>query len=660
MSNYVSTPGSLGEPWVERDWPGVGGELFEAKSLDPDAGGTYRDKVIFDVTQAAQNLNRTGYSWNSRSYGELDDGVLNFGFWLNLEELANSYYVNATGTVAFNEVFYGDTFSTFTADQRTLARESIGLWDDLIAISFRETKSGNADITFGNTDTGGAQAYAYLPFGDRLDATYAALYDFEEAGRLSGDVWIDGFVASNFFPADDSYYAKTTMVHEIGHGLGLSHPGDYDALDDDDGDGEPDPISYENDAFYAQDSLQYSIMSYWDAYETGAQHIDWSLLNFSYAATPLVHDIAAIQRIYGADNTTRTGDTVYGFNSTANRAEYDFAQNKRPVVSIWDAGGNDTLDFSGWNTDSLIDLNAGAFSSGGGIEEFLTLEQVNANRAAAGFAPRNQAAFDFYEGLKNQLGLTSGLFKDNISIAYGVVIENAVGGGGDDRLIGNSANNRLTGNAGSDVFELRTSGRTGVDVITDFRGGDLLATEKMIADGNGDGIITWRTGRAVTLDASDGDAVGLSGVSGSTGLRYMGLVDGLHYYGGANIRPAATSGQRVIESRFGDETLAGRSDASRTDIFFFDTANVVAGLGRDKLTFTGRDMLVTTTQLVDNNGDGVITFRDGSLELSGQGGSIDFSGATALEFDGVVENNGVRYYVYSGLGSSIGTADLDF
>ena len=86
----------------------------------------------------------------------------------------------------------------------------------------------------------------------------------------------------------------------------------------------PDPISYENDAFFAQDSLQYSIMSYWDAYETGAQHIDWSLLNFAYAATPLVHDIAAIQAIYGADPNTRTGDTVYGFNSTADRSAFDF------------------------------------------------------------------------------------------------------------------------------------------------------------------------------------------------------------------------------------------------------------------------------------------------------------------------------------------------
>ncbi|WBH17322.1 M10 family metallopeptidase C-terminal domain-containing protein [Sphingomonas radiodurans] len=88
-------------------------------------------------------------------------------------------------------------------------------------------------------------------------------------------------------------------------------------------------------------------MSYFDAYETGAQHIDWTLTNFASAATPLGHDIAAIQAIYGVDTTTRTGNTVYGFNSTARDDAYDFSLNTRPIVTIWDAGGKDTLDFSG-------------------------------------------------------------------------------------------------------------------------------------------------------------------------------------------------------------------------------------------------------------------------------------------------------------------------
>lgn len=558
-------------------------------SLDPDAGGTYRDKPIYSVEEVEEQLNRTGYDWYTNNYNELDDGVLNFGFWNTRAELQNSYYTNDDGTMAFTEV---SRFVTFTAAQRDLARASIQLWDDLVNIRFQETAVADADITFGNVNQPNTQAYAYLPFGNIYDQAYEENYNWSDIGRLSGDVWIGYQAASNFNPLTDGYYAKTTMVHEIGHAIALSHPGDYNASD-------TNPINYEFSAEYAQDSRQYSIMSYWEAYETGAQHIDWALLNFAYAATPMVHDIAAIQAIYGADPLTRLGETVYGFNSTAGRSAYDFTVNTRPVISIYDAGGNDTLDFSGWNTPSIINLNEGSFSSGGGVEEFLTLEEVNAARAAAGFAARTQATFDFYEDLKEQLGLTSGLFKDNISIAYGTVIENAVGGGGDDLIIANSAANRLDGGAGrdtvsyetatsavtvslatglgsggaagdvllnienlrgsafgdtltgdagnnvinggagndilrggggNDVFVFNTNQSIGSDRILDFSAGDRIATDKKIADLDGDGIVFANRSGVLTLD-SDGDSVRFEGTNVSSGFRYLGEVDGLHVYG---------------------------------------------------------------------------------------------------------------------------------
>ncbi|HEX8485481.1 M10 family metallopeptidase [Sphingomonas sp.] len=641
--------------------PGCGGGIDDpdAMSLDPSAGQTYAGKPIWNITTVESNLNRSGWDWYTNNYGELNDGVLNYGFWLNYEELANSYYVNATGTIAFDEAFYAEDFSPFTAGQQAITRASVGLWDELVSISFRETKSGNADLTYANTFTGGAQAYAYLPFGNIFDSFYEENGDFEDVGRLSGDVWIDGFVASNFFPLADSYYAKLTMIHETGHSLGLSHPGDYDALDDDDGDGVPDPITYANDAAYAQDSLQYSVMSYFDAYETGAQHIDWSLLNFGYAATPLIHDIAAIQAIYGADTTTRTGNTVYGFNSTAGRAEYDFTQNKRPIVAVWDAGGTDTLDFSGWNTPSTIDLNEGAFSSGGGITEFLTLEQVNANRAALGFAPRSQATYEFYEELRAQLELESPLFTDNISIAYGAIIENAIGGGGNDRLVGNQVNNVLTGKGGADLFEIRNAGVSGSDRIADFGRSDVLAVNKTLVDNNNDGIITWSG--TLTVDPSDGDKVTFTGLSGSSGLRLLGSEDGLTYYGASTARPIAKSGQKVFESKIGNDTLNGSSSATVRDVFFFDTGNAAPGQGNDRVNLTTRDILVTTTKIADNNDDGVIQFGS-SLGLAGNGGSVQLTNGTAalssIEYDGSLTKNGVTYYVYSNIGSTAGLADL--
>src|SRR5882757_2986753 len=127
-------------------------------------------------------------------------------------------------------------------------------------------------------------------------------------------------------------------------------------------------------------------------------------------STPMVDDVAAIQAIYGADMTTRAGDTTYGFHSNAGRAVFDFTVDTTPIVTIWDAGGNDTLDLSGYSANQRIDLHAGTYSDVGGM--------VN-----------------------------------NVAIAYGVTIESAIGGSGNDTITGNDVNNVLRGNGGNDTID---------------------------------------------------------------------------------------------------------------------------------------------------------------------------------------------------------------
>ncbi|MGH6737028.1 MAG: M10 family metallopeptidase C-terminal domain-containing protein [Methyloceanibacter sp.] len=172
-------------------------------------------------------------------------------------------------------------------------------------------------------------------------------------------------------------------------------------------------------------------MSYFSAGNTGAYH------GLAKPETPLMHDIVALQHAYGANLTTRTDDTVYGFNSNADRDVFHFTHAKdQGVFAIWDAGGIDTLDMSGFLQDQVIDLTAGSFSSVGGL-------------------------------------------KHNVSIAPGVTIENALGGAGSDIIFGNDAPNALWGLRGSDVMRGGAesdflSGGAGSDVLYGDEGADVL------------------------------------------------------------------------------------------------------------------------------------------------------------------------------------------
>lgn len=482
---------------------------YEA-SADPLAGGTLRDLPIFTPEQVAAQITRSGFEWDTK---EISDGVLTYGFYSG--PTVTGVYHNYMRD-GFTEEF---GYAPMSAAQREGTREALNYWDDLIPLRFEEASrgSGNWDMSFATTTTGPGQAWAYLPHGTNYGAQYQ---------HIQGDVWINPGPVSGV-QLLDGFYGMQTLTHEIGHALGLSHPGDYDA-----GDGVP--LSYEL-ADYYQDSRQYSVMSYWDAYETGAQHIDWSLMRFTYSTTPGVHDILAIQKLYGVDTTTRTGDTTYGFNWTSDldsRTAFQINPNEiAPIFTIWDAGGVDTLDLSGFDTPSFIDLNPGSFSSAGGIEEFLTLDEINANNLAAGLPLRSEQLYKIYnegvdgvnggESWREIAGVTSPLMKDNISIAYGATIENAKGGGGTDTIVGNTADNVLTGNGGNDVFVL--SSNAGDDAIADFEGGpgagdriDLSSVAGLtfatlsISEVGGEAVIALGTGSvtltgvsAASLDADD-------------------------------------------------------------------------------------------------------------------------------------------------------------
>ena len=458
-----------------------------------DPGETIRGNPVFgltgdwDASRPGDNNVRT--QLDSGLAHNVSDNVITYAFFTHRHALG------LNNNPAFGE---GRGYTPFTAAQMAAGRIAIASWDELIAPRFVEIQSGpgardwaqnTADIWMANTSTGPAQAWAYYP-------GYPQPY-----GRVAGDVWIaDPRINGSNAQLDPGFYGLQTLNHELGHAIGLSHPGDYNFGDDNDGDGVPDPITYDGDAFYFQDNNQYSIMSYFDSYEAGNNQIDWNLMRFVFPSTPMVHDVAIAQAKYGADMTTRAGNSTYGFNATAdvtNAAMRFSAGEMFTIFTIWDANGNDTLDLSGYHTGSVIDLREGAYSSAGGYGAYDAaradtdpaaetqadyLAHVNADNAALGFGART-AAYDLYFGGRagaNEdipwIEIMGGdtLMENNIGIAFGAIIENAIGGHGNDQINGNQANNMFTGGGGADSFILARfgAGDASVDTITDFVSGE--------------------------------------------------------------------------------------------------------------------------------------------------------------------------------------------
>ncbi|HYC02733.1 MAG TPA: M10 family metallopeptidase C-terminal domain-containing protein [Azospirillaceae bacterium] len=339
--------------------PVCAGPTVSAPTGDMGGGIIADGKPVLTPDQAAALIGRDADSWSG--------ATVTFGFR------------TAAPPASYGQE--GGAFTAFSATQQIAARLAMGLWDDVLAPSFREAPEGSAQILFGNTSYKSFQAYSSTPGEGR-----------------GGDVWVNPTMTTNQ-QLVNGQYGLFTLIHEVGHALGLNHPGDYDA-------GSGSGSSYQVEAQYRQDNQQFTAMSYFSALNNGSYHG----IPPRYAATPLLHDVLAAQAIYGPDLTTRTGDTIYGYNSTAGRSAFDFTRTLLPVVTLWDAGGQDTLDLSGAQGNSVVDLRQGGYSDVNG-------------------------------------------YTRNIAIAFGTQIENAVGGKGADRITGNELPNLITGGAGNDTLE---------------------------------------------------------------------------------------------------------------------------------------------------------------------------------------------------------------
>ena len=272
------------------------------------------------------------------------------------------------------------------------------------------------------------------------------------------------------------------------------------------------------------DVWSYTIMSYFDQAEA-----DFG--SYRFVMGPSLGDILAVQNLYGANTTFNSGNSVYGRNATAGSL-YDFASFASvPAFSIYDTGGADTLDASGYGANQIINLNTEAFSSIGGL-------------------------------------------LNNIAIARNVIIEAAIGGDGADSMLGNAGDNMLMGNDGADTLDGgagddRLIGGTGLD-ITDY-GRAIGAISVNLA-----------AGTALGSDIGTDTLFGIEGAAGGQGADFFigDMGDNLLY---------GNAGDDTLNGDDGNDSLIG---GAGDDLLISDglADHIEAGDGDDVILLGGAQL----------------------------------------------------------------------
>jgi hypothetical protein len=404
--------------------------LRKTSSVPREADLSDRDGIVFRpadgfvFTQASgeQTFGAAASSSSVTPFGVSSDPLTAIDWGTKLATTVVDVYFAPAGTYIDGVGDFGPA-QGFTLYERQQILSALDQVAAVTNLSFRVTTTqAGAEFRLGTFHLDAYDAIAFMvPPGE----PYAGFMGFDPDYLR----WLDGESGNPLLSRGGFMYA--VLLEELGHGLGMAHPHDEGGtstiLE-----GVTAPVG----SYGVGDLNQgvYTMMGYtegWPAGPYGDQYFDGTYIyvnDFGYEATPMALDVAVLQSKYGANLGHAIGDDVYSLPEGNGMGAF--------FTCIWDAGGTDRLQYGGAQ-DANIDLRPATLLGEAGGGGYIS--------SAAGI-------------------------RGGFTIAAGVVIEQAMGGWGNDRITGNGAANLLAGNEGDDWL----LGGAGDDTIEGGDGNDLL------------------------------------------------------------------------------------------------------------------------------------------------------------------------------------------